>query len=358
MDPGRLLRRAPVARRLAGALAVAWIGIGLWGAYAYTHAYYVYRGFPPPRDPAGVAQGALTKVRFFSPALGARRSYLVYTPPGYASAAARGRRFPVLYLLHAPPGRPDGYIQAGAVNVRADILLARHVIHPFLMVLPYGKSHSFGNDTEWADARAGRYEGYVLDTVRAVDGRWATRPDRTHRVIAGLSEGAYGAANLAVRHLDLFGGFQSWSGYFTQTPTGPFAGLPEPLLRANSPTTIVPALAPRLARLPLRAFLYQGGQDDVSEPAMLAFAGELRRAGAEVGTAVYPGHHSWQLWRGQVPQMLRLADRWFRHPARPASPLKPFGRRRPRPCPRVHRGAVHRHCRGAAHRRRRRRRSL
>jgi hypothetical protein len=50
--------------------------------------------------------------------------------------------------------------------------------------------------------------------------------------------------------------FESWSGYFTQTPTGVFGGATPALLDANSPAAYVRALAPRIRRLGLCAWLY------------------------------------------------------------------------------------------------------
>ena len=78
---------------------------GTYGAYAYLHDYDLYRGFPPPSEPASIPHGRLEHASFYSRALGQRRSYLVYLPPGYARQAAAGRRFGVLYLLHAPVGK-------------------------------------------------------------------------------------------------------------------------------------------------------------------------------------------------------------------------------------------------------------
>jgi hypothetical protein len=87
------------------ALTLAWVFVGCYGVWSYAHDYYLYRGFGPPRDPPGVDQGSLRSIRFRSAALGAMRTYDVYLPPGYAAAAAQGRRFGVLYLLHGAPGR-------------------------------------------------------------------------------------------------------------------------------------------------------------------------------------------------------------------------------------------------------------
>jgi len=315
LGPLRLPRircsRAVARRWLLTAAALAWLAVGGYGCFAYIDAYWTYRGFPPPRDPAGVPSGSLRRESFFSPALRAWRSYLVYLPPGYGAAARRLVRFPALYLLHPPPGRPDEYVQAGAAAVRLDELIHRNTLRPFLLVLPFGSSRRFRNDTEWANAGAGRYENFVLDTVHAVDSRWSTRRERAGRAIAGLSEGGYGAMNIALHHLDTFSVAESWSGYFDQTRSAAFAGASDSLLRANSPSAYVGGLARALRRMPLHAFVYQGNRDDVPLSALQRFAGRLRRAGGHVWTAVWPGHHSWRLWHAHVPAMLSFAGHWL-----------------------------------------------
>jgi enterochelin esterase-like enzyme len=245
-------------------------------------------------------------VRFDSPALGPHRTYDVYLPPGYAAAVARGQRFGVLYLLHGSPGWPRLFVNAGALGVALDTLVAQHAVKPFLIVMPDGRDGSFKSDTEWADTAHGRYESFVLDVVRAVDRRWPTVPDRAHRVLAGNSEGAYAAANLAVRHLTTFGAFEAWSGYFRQTPGGVFRHASAAELRANSPMEHVTARRVAIARLPLNAYLYGGAQDpDTRE--LAPFASALRAAGATVTTDVRSGGHDWQLWRSRTPAMLRWA---------------------------------------------------
>ena len=95
----------------------------------------------------------------------------------------------------------------------------------------------------------GRYESFVLDVVRAVDARWRTVPDRAHRVLAGNSEGAYAAANLALRHPATFGAFEGWSGYYRQTRTGVFKHASAARLRANSPIDLARARSAELVGL-------------------------------------------------------------------------------------------------------------
>jgi enterochelin esterase-like enzyme len=301
-------------RRLAvGIAALGVIAGGWYGAWSYGHDYYLYRGFTPPSDPAGVAQGKLLAERFHSPALHAERRYRIYLPPGYWDAAARGTRFPVLYLLHGSPGRPDLFITAGALGVALDTLLARHAMAPMIIVMPDGRDGTLRSDTEWANTRKGSYESFVLDVVRAVDRRWSTKADRTHRTIAGNSEGAYGAVNIALRHLDTFAVAESWSGYFTQTATGPFKHEPQALVQANSPTSYAPSLAPRLAREPLSILIYGGRKDAVTRETP-AFAAQLRRAGVTVTVRAFKGKHDWRLWRNQTPMALTYAARLMAGP--------------------------------------------
>lgn len=289
-------------------LAVVLLLAGSYGSYAYLHDYDLYRGFPKPTEPAGIPHGRLEQVGFHSRALGERRSYLIYLPPGYRRAVRRGRRFPVLYLLHAPVGQGRNYVQAGGLDVRVDKLLARRAMPPFITVIPLAHA-PFGTDHEWADTASGRYEDFVLDTVHAVESRWATARGRDARMLAGLSAGAYGAVNITLHHLREFGSFESWSGYFIQDRTDAFKGASPALLARNSPSLFLPRVASQVRALGLHADLYQGTGDDVPVSQMNAFAGQLRADGARVRTAAYAGKHNWTLWRARFDAMLVYAGR-------------------------------------------------
>jgi enterochelin esterase-like enzyme len=296
-------------------IAAAWLAVGLASAYGYAHRYAIYRGFPPPRVPAGVAAGSVRTMSFWSPSVRQRTQYLVYLPPGYAQAAARGRRYPVLYLLHGYPGKMPLWLHVDPVGVQADVLIAHHRMPPVIMVMPSGKTGALGADTEWADTPSGRWMSYVMDVVHDVDHRFATRADRAHRGVAGPSEGAFGAVNIALHHLADFGVIESWGGYFTETPTAVFSGASRSLLRANSPADYVGSLAPQIRRLGLHAWLYQGRSDHMGTGAMLRFAAQLRAAGADVRDALFRGGHDWGLFRAKTPRMLAAAARWLSAPA-------------------------------------------
>jgi S-formylglutathione hydrolase FrmB len=298
-------------RAATGLVACGWLAVGLLGAYHYVHAYAIYRGFPVPSTPAGIPQGKLETVSFSSPAIGRSSRYLVYLPPGYSQAAARGRRFPVLYLLHGYPGKMPVFVNVGAVHVAANVDIARHRMPPVILVMPGGKSGVLGADTEWANTPSGRWMDYVTDVVHDVDRRFATLADRQHRGIAGDSEGAFGAVNVALHHLGMFSVLESWGGYFTETPTGVFANASPAALAANSPAAYVGSLAPRIHRLGLRAWLFQGRTDSQDPAQVRDFSLALHRAGADVRLGFFPGGHDWGLFRAQTPRMLVAAARWF-----------------------------------------------
>jgi enterochelin esterase-like enzyme len=246
-------------------------------------------------------------VSFFSPSLHRLRSYDIFVPPGYAAAARQGRRFRVLYLLHGAPGTARLFLDAGHLGVDLDTLVARRAIAPFLVVMPNGGDGTYSSDTEWSDTAHGAYESFVIDVVHAVDARWPTIANRSARAIAGNSEGAYGAINIALRHLDTFSLAQSWSGYFTQTRTGVFKTATPAALAAASPQAYVPTLRAELARRPFRAVLYGGAQDPDTRQ-LAPFAAALSAAGAKVSSSILPGRHDWGLWRSRMPAMLRNAD--------------------------------------------------
>src|SRR4051812_23930259 len=157
-------RALPLRRMIVGVAVAGWLAAGLWGLYLYVHRYDVYRGFPPPRTPAGVASGSVREVTFYSTALHQTRRYYVYLPPHYAVQAARGKRFPTMYLLHGYPGRPQVFLQAGAVGVQENVLVARHLMPPTILVMPEGKN----GDSEWANVGSQRWMGFVMDVVRDV----------------------------------------------------------------------------------------------------------------------------------------------------------------------------------------------
>jgi enterochelin esterase-like enzyme len=252
----------------------------------------------------------LVNVNFYSPALHRRAFYMVYLPPHYDPA----KRYPVYYLLHGSPSRPQVFINLAGMDVRLDNLLLRGDVKPMILVFPDGRmGGSYMSDSEWANTPSGNFESYVVNVVHDVDQRFSTLPFRQYRDIAGFSEGAYGAINVALHHLDLFENVQVWSGYFTETRTGVFAHASSATLAYNSPLDYVHTLAASFTQFPTRIYMFVGRQDDSSSQ-MAPMDRALARVGADVSDRFFSGGHDWQLWWSQINPMIVRASRDMSHP--------------------------------------------
>jgi enterochelin esterase-like enzyme len=297
--------RAPLAA-LAGA---AFLTLGLLGAYRYLDNYWVYRGFAPPHDPAWVrSRGTTTRFYLPSAALGGRRQPVdVFLPPGYASHPHR--RYPVLYLLHGVPGRPGAFLATVRLGVVQDQLVALRKARPMILVMPFGSTGSF-TDKEWANG-IGRNEGWATfvarDLVRAVDARYRTIPHGWARGIAGLSEGGYGAINIALQHPGEFRVVESWSGYQRADNVPSIFGGSRTLLRANSPLDTLAARARALRRRHTFVWFYSGTNDHFL-PQNAAFATALSHAGIPHRFFVVRGGHNWALWRANAARAYLAAS--------------------------------------------------
>src|SRR5438105_3814279 len=134
----------------AVALAAAFVAVGFIGVDRYARNYWLYRGFPPPRDPGFVTQsGTQEHLQVGSAALGGRsQDVYVYLPPGYADSPTR--RYPVMYLLHGFPGRPLAFLLTVRLGVIEDELVAKRLAQSMILVMPFGSTGTF-TDKEWAN---------------------------------------------------------------------------------------------------------------------------------------------------------------------------------------------------------------
>jgi enterochelin esterase-like enzyme len=300
---------APVAA-LAAFLAVGFVGI-----YRYVDNYWLYRGFPRPHDPAYVqTRGSAVRIELASAALGGRHQPVdVYLPPGYA--AHPRERYPVLYLLHGEPGRPGAFLMTVRLGVVEDELTAMHHARPMILVMPFGSSGTFV-DKEWANGVEPHqaWETFVArDVVRAVDARFRTIRARSARGIGGLSEGGYGAINIAIHHPGEFGLVESWSGYEKADDLGSIFGHRRSLLVRNTPLDTLAAAAPRLRRSHTFFWLYSG-RDDRFLGQNVAFASLLGRQHIAHRLRLVSGGHNWALWRGNAADAYLAASKHLREP--------------------------------------------
>jgi S-formylglutathione hydrolase FrmB len=125
-------------------------------------------------------------------------------PAGYD--ADPHRRWPVSYFLAGMQNTYKSFNNVvDGVGLTAD--------YPSIVVSPNGDS---GYWSDWYNAGAGgppQYETYVIDQlIPLIDAHFRTIADRSHRLLAGVSMGGYGAMMFAARHPDLFSAVASISG--------------------------------------------------------------------------------------------------------------------------------------------------
>ncbi|HVW32142.1 MAG TPA: alpha/beta hydrolase-fold protein, partial [Acidimicrobiia bacterium] len=216
----------------------------------------------PAKKPS-TDHGTVEKVPVAGPVsgIGPRDTY-VYLPPQYFDPARAGDRFPVLYLLHGSPGVSIDWIRAGWLDRAMDDLLSKHLVAPFIVVMP-DLNGGFRHDAECEDIPNGpRVQTYVTtDIVNYVDANYRTDADRAARVIGGLSTGGYCAVNLGLRHQDTFSGIVSHSGYDRPDHnlyTGDLFGGDRAAERANTPRDYLPAIP---LRSPLGVYIDVGMSD-------------------------------------------------------------------------------------------------
>lgn len=301
---------------VAGALtlAAAFVAVGFVGVEHYGRNYWLYRGFPPPIDPAYVTQaGTQEQLAVESAALGGRAQEVdVYLPPGYADHPER--RYPVMYLLHGFPGRPLAFLLTVRAGVVEDELAAKDEGQPMILVMPFGSTGTF-TDKEWADG-VHTGEGWATfvarDLVHAIDSTYRTIPSAAGRAIAGLSEGGYGAINIALHHPGEFHVVESWSGYERAPRIPSIFGAAGQRLAANTPLARLPKVAHALRHAHV-FFWFYSGTDDPFHRQNREFSRELTEARVPHDYLEVSGGHNWAVWRGNVESSLLAASTRLAH---------------------------------------------
>jgi S-formylglutathione hydrolase FrmB len=242
------------------------------------------------------------------------RPVYVYRPAVPANVV-----LPVVYLLHGVPGQPDRIMDA--VKGVLDQAFTSGTEAPFIVAAPTGEGTAH-NDTEWADAQDGKdmVETYLIkDVIPAVVGN-SPRPAGM-RAIAGFSMGGYGAANLALRHPDLFGQFASMAGYFhVDDPDGMF-GSDSRVEAANTPDDMVQKAAGKRVLL----LEDQDETDPLIQGQAAEFAQRLHDCNCNVDLSwhVEPGGHTYDFVTGSFPKVITFLDQGFT--AGPAGPTPASG---------------------------------
>jgi enterochelin esterase-like enzyme len=187
---------------------------------------------------------------------------------------------------------------------------------PFVVAVPDGNG-SAHPDTEWADSVDGRtlVETSLLTRILpAVEG--PTPLPAGMRAIAGFSMGGYGAANLGLRHPNLFGQIVAISGYFhVDDPSRMFGGGAS-VRAVNTPDAMVAAAAGKRVQL-IEA---TGESDPLIKGQAAEFAARLRDCGcaAAVDLRLDKGDHDVDFVGAEAPALVAFLDAgWAAPPPNP-----------------------------------------
>lgn len=179
--------------------------------------YFIIPGDPGSLyEKQDVQHGQVTALWYnshFNPSMQQRR-LKVYLP--YAYLADTTLRLPVLYLLHGTGGDEDSWCDMGRLAQIMDNLIAQGRCSPMIVVMPNGtveqdaapgSSRNKYSQIEQSNriSWSGKTETEVVSVIIPyIDKTLRTMPDRSHRAIAGLSQGGLHTIGITANHPDKF----------------------------------------------------------------------------------------------------------------------------------------------------------
>ena len=148
----------------------------------------------------------------------------IYLPYDYIHGTDKNQRFPVVYLLHGSPGNPYDFVKHGHWQIFSEqAATANNFVAPILVAPDGNYAEAAFGDSEWLNSAdsLNRFEDFVVDqVVPYIDQHYRTIATPDGRVIGGVSEGGYGAVNIALHNPAVFGSVIALSGYYTNDGSG------------------------------------------------------------------------------------------------------------------------------------------
>jgi enterochelin esterase family protein len=235
---------------------------------------------PMPYDETDVPHGIVHRHFYLSKPIGDRRSFVVYTPPGYF--ADTKTKYPVLYLLHGSGDLATTWTDTGKANFILDNLIAAGKAKPMLVVMPFG--HAVMQRTP--DSRQRNVELFAKDllesVIPAVESHYRAMTDKKSRAIAGLSMG---------------GGQSLWTGFSNPDRFAWVAGF----------SSSVPEGLPVKPSDQFRWIAI--GRDDFLLGNNRKLDAALKAAGVKYDYLETAGAHSWRVWRKYLAELAPLLFR-------------------------------------------------
>ncbi|MCR4921062.1 MAG: esterase [Bacteroidaceae bacterium] len=252
-----------------------------------------------------VPHGDVAQVWYDSPTLGMSRCMTIYTPAGYD----KGKKFPVLYLLHGAGGDEDAWVTLGRTCQILDNLIALGKAEPMIVVMPNGNA--------WDDAspiRSGlakkvfppkaTFEDSFVDIIKYVESHYKVKKGPRNTAICGLSMGGYHTFKVSNLHPGRF----AYIGLFSAAISMDFntkASVQEQIAAdaaASKQVADVFAARPQLYWIAI-------GKDDFLMPQNVSYRAYLDSRQLPYEYYESEGGHSWRNWRVYLSM---FAQRLFR----------------------------------------------
>jgi enterochelin esterase family protein len=229
----------------------------------------------------GVPHGVVSRVEYWSNALGQKRTAMIYTPPGYMSGSDR---YPVLYLVHGAGDSYDSWTSVGHAHLILDNLIAVGKAKPMIVVMPFGHTPDRPGANMLANTDFG--DDLIGSLIPYVDSNFRTRVEQENRAMAGLSMGGSHTLRFGLTHPELFdhiGIFSMGLGLQGDNDVSAYENANDGALRQ--------------AAEDLDLVYYAMGKDDFLYATVSPTRGMLDKYGIDHVYTETEGGHTWINWR-------------------------------------------------------------
>jgi S-formylglutathione hydrolase FrmB len=261
-------------------------------------------------EPGPKRASRVVDARIDSKLMGRSMPYRMMLPDDYERSTTR---YSVIYLLHGFGGDYKNWFdKTGLAQYSAG--------KPFILITPEGEN---GWYTDVPSKPNTNYESYIVkELIPEIDSKYRTLNDRTHRMIAGLSMGGYGALKIAIRNPSMFSLAGSFSGALRAAADKDPIDLPpgavtksiaatfaEAEVRKNNDIfAMVASVSPEQVKAMPMIYL-ACGTEDFTFGNNDAFRALLLQKKIPHDYRERPGTHAWAFWDSQVAEFLTVAER-------------------------------------------------
>ncbi len=247
----------------------------------------------PPCSPDA---GTVVTRSLDSAVLGQTKQYNLYLPPDWCHLSD----LPLLVMLHGRNGDYTDWVNKGALDQAADMLIRSGEIRPLIILMPDG------DDSFYVNGPLGDYETYIVEELlSAVEAEFPTTAARDSRFIGGLSMGGYGALYLGLRHPDLFSAIGAHSPALLMPEEAPYwlYGAQQELFSERDIVNLImrDGWPPHM-----RLFVDIGAEDKLMQGVYIFFGSLFGQPLPYFEGHVWPGGHYWGYWSLHAPDYLRF----------------------------------------------------